>query len=425
MGRTLITLAALALSATAFGQATKVTINPDNVLEINGKKIFPIGFTMAPPLDGKTPDGKDGLQELRDAGGTFFRTGPNQPKSWDDAYIAEEKQWMDAAAKHGMYCLPWLKELSNVPKGNAEKEQALRNIIRTFKDNPALSCWKGADEPEWGKEKVENLINARRIIAEEDPNHPLWIVQAPRGTVDTMRAYNDTMDITGQDVYPISYPPGIHSLLPNHDISLIGDHTDIMQAVVQGKKPIWMTLQISWSGVNNEGRTRRMPTFPEERFMTYQAIIHGARGLIYFGGTNKPSMSADDLALGWNWRFWNNVLKRVVEEVGDKSPLAPALVARDSEIPVIAKIVGVDHARAKGIELRVREVGDDIFLFACQRDHDTVQIKFQGVPPVDETGILMFEEPRTVKVDKGAFTDWFAPFEVHVYKFHRTPTTQP
>jgi hypothetical protein len=419
-------LLALCAATSAFSQATKVTVNSDNVLVINDKKIFPIGFTMAPPIDGKTPDGKDGLQELRDAGGTFFRTGPNTPKTWNDVYIAEEKQWMDAAAKHGMYCLPWLAKLSNVPKGDAAKEQQLRNVIRLFKDHPGLGCWKGADEPDWGKEPVENLLNARRIIAEEDPNHPVWIVQAPRGTVDSMREYNGTMDITGQDIYPISYPPGIHSLTPNPEISLVGDHTDIMMSVTQGKKPVWMTLQIAWSGVNGEGRTRRMPTLPQERFMSYQAIIHGARGLIYFGGNTKPSMSEEDLKLGWNWRFWNNVLRRIVLEVGDKSPLAPALVARDSEIPIVPKIPGVEFARAKGIETRVREVGDDIFLFACQRNRDTVQVKFQGVPPVDETGILMFEEPRTVKVENGVFTDWFAPFEVHVYKLHRkAPTTQP
>jgi hypothetical protein len=36
---------------------SQVTINTDNVLVIDGRKVFPIGFTMPPAPDGKTPDG--------------------------------------------------------------------------------------------------------------------------------------------------------------------------------------------------------------------------------------------------------------------------------------------------------------------------------------------------------------------------------
>ena len=32
-------------------------------------------------------------------------------------------------------------------------------------------------------------------------------------------------------------------------------------------------------------------------------------------------------------------------------------------------------------------------------------------------GTVMFEEPRTVEVKDGSFSDWFGPYEVHVYKF--------
>ena len=39
--------------------------------------------------------------------------------------------------------------------------------------------------------------------------------------------------------------------------------------------------------------------------MTYEAIINGARGLLYFGGNNAKAMTPADLELGWNWTFWN------------------------------------------------------------------------------------------------------------------------
>ena len=32
---------------------------------------------------------------------------------------------------------------------------------------------------------------------------------------------------------------------------------------------------------------------------------------------------------------------------------------------------------------------------------------------------VMYESPRRVEAKDGAFKDWFAPYEVHVYKFTR------
>ena len=76
-------LAAVPVLALGFaGEASVVTINPDNVLLIDGKKVFPIGFIIPPPMNGKTPDGKDALRELADAGGTFMRTG-TQGENWN------------------------------------------------------------------------------------------------------------------------------------------------------------------------------------------------------------------------------------------------------------------------------------------------------------------------------------------------------
>ena len=64
--------------------------------------------------------------------------------------------------------------------------------------------------------------------------------------------------------------------------------------------------------------------------MTYDAIINGARGLVYFGGGIQSTLNERDKPLGYNWTFWDRVLRPVIEEVGDKSPLAAALCAPDS-----------------------------------------------------------------------------------------------
>src|SRR3954454_16731195 len=92
----------------------RITLNSDNVLLINGRKIFPIGFTLAPPPDSRAPNGKNGLEELADAGATFMRTGANGGVDWNDKTLAEEQKWEDAAARYGLYCWPFLRDLASI-----------------------------------------------------------------------------------------------------------------------------------------------------------------------------------------------------------------------------------------------------------------------------------------------------------------------
>ncbi|MDB6112829.1 MAG: hypothetical protein JWR69_4579 [Pedosphaera sp.] len=408
-------LAGLPLPAAARTEpptGNRITINADNVLLINGRKTFPIGFTLAPPPDSRAPNGKNGLKELADAGATFMRTGANGGVDWNEQTISEEQKWEDAAARYGLYCWPYLRDLASITGQDTPREAMLRKVVNHFKDHPGFGIWKGADEPEWGKHKIPPLVRARAIIKELDPNHPLAIIQAPRGTVQTLRPYNAACDIIGTDIYPISYPPGTHSLLTNKEISMVGDYTRTMMELSDGKMPVWMVLQIAWSGVVKPGKTLRFPTFPEERFMSYQAIINGARGLVYFGGSINKAMSPEDAKLGWNWSFWNRVLRPVMEEIGNKSPLAPALVAANSQLPV--KLAG-----ARDVEFCVREVGSEIFILACKREGATVKVEFSGLLLANCEGQVMYESPRKVEVTDGKFSDWFGPFEVHVYRFNR------
>ncbi len=420
MGVTAFLLAVASIFAfSTTGEAARVTINADGVLEIDGRKILPIGFTGGPPPDGRTPDGKSALEEIREAGGTFFRTGLMGGDSWDDATIAQEQIMMDAAARHGLYCWPRLEKLCSLEKDDSPKEVLLRSVLNRFRNHAGLLLWKTVDEPFWGKVSPESMIRAYRIIKEVDPCHPVGLTQAPRGTVEDLRPYNAAADLLLLDIYPVGYPPGTHSLGPNKEISMVGDYTRFIRQAADGK-PVWMVLQIAWSGVVNPGKTLRFPTFAQERFMTYQALINGARGLVYFGGNIKAAMTPEDARLGWNWTFWRRVLRPVVEEVGNKSPLAPALVAPDSKLPV--KLVGADD-----VEFCVREVGADIYILACKREGNTVEVKFSGLPAWAGRAEVLYESPRQVQAKAGTFTDWFAPFDVHVYHFRRseTPTETP
>jgi hypothetical protein len=356
--------------------------------------------------------GRLAFEELRQAGVTFIRTGPSDPQKWTDDYLTTELTYQDAAAKAGLRTMPWLRELSHFKPDQLDKQKRLQEIITKLKDRPGLGVWKGADEPEWGKIAPEDCRNVYDLIRKTDPNHPVWIVQAPRGTVDSLKPYISVYDIGGTDIYPISYPPGTHSLFANKEISMVGDYAQRMRDVHGGQKPFWMTLQIAWSGVSKPGKTLRMPTFAQERFMTYQAIINGASGLVYFGGHVPQAWNDRDAKLQWNWTFWERVLKPLIDEVGENSPLANALAARDSKIRI-------DVTDASGIELALKETSDAFYLLVCKREGETVQARFSGLPRDLTTADVLFESPRRITLANGQFTDWFAPFDVHVYRFSK------
>ena len=92
--------------------------------------------------------------------------------------------------------------------------------------------------------------------------------------------------------------------------------------------------------------------------------------------------------------------------------LHDALLAPNSNLPVKAE-GGV------GVEFTTREVKDEIFILACKREGPTLQAKFTNLPTNLTTADVLYESPRTVEAKNGTLTDWFAPFDVHVYRFKK------
>ena len=219
-------------------------------LVLEERKLFPIVLSNGPPLGAKAPSGEDALAELAAGGASFIRAGrPIWSPESIDQQIAAEREVLDGAAAHGLHC--WL-QLGNVPdlpaRGSAAKKQLLTRIAGQLKDHPALGAWKGVDEPanpnRPARVPAAGLVRAYKALRETDPNHPLVITQAPVGTAAQLAPYRPAFDITGADIYPVSYPPGKHAGGRHRDIGVVGDITRKM-ARAAGSKPVWMTLQIA------------------------------------------------------------------------------------------------------------------------------------------------------------------------------------
>src|SRR6187402_2836229 len=93
----------IALVCSPVMAANKVAFDRNGVIEVNGKKMFVISFSLPPPADGKTPAGKGGLAELKDGGANWMRVAPPE-KTWDAEAFSHVQKYLDAAARNGMFC---------------------------------------------------------------------------------------------------------------------------------------------------------------------------------------------------------------------------------------------------------------------------------------------------------------------------------
>jgi hypothetical protein len=376
-----------------------------------GKPVFPLGLSDPPPVDGKTPSGRDAWAEVAGAGINFARHYDPWAASSAAEQMTDVRHKLDVAHQHGMQL--WLA-LAGVDNTLANKA-LLTEIVNAIKGHPGLGVWKGADEPAAGHLAPSGLVAVLNHVHSLDPDHPLAIIEAPRPLSD-LKPYAAACDIHGVDIYPVSVPPGKHAARANKDISVVGDVTRILQQA-KPSQPIWTTLQIAWSGVLPPRNQVVFPTLQQARFMAYDAIIAGARGLFFFGGHLRQVMTPQDRVRGFNWTYWRNVQKPLTQELSGPQHAA-ALLAPDAPFTVTAS--------APDIALSARQTAESIYVIAVRRSPTARgKVTFRGLPAHISAGTVLphgpSNPPRPLGVRSGSFTD-ASPYEPHnarVYRFVR------
>jgi hypothetical protein len=392
-------------------------------LLVGGSRVFPIGLSDPPPLGSIAPSGLDAWTEIAHAGVKFVRNYTVWRSDGVAEQLASVAQELDAAARSGLQL--WLA-LAGVDN-DLSQQTLLDRIVDTFKGHPGLGAWKGSDEPAHAPVPASGCVAVYRHLRALDPDHPVVLIQAPRGpaphpgapdtrlTVAAVRPYAAACDIHGIDIYPVSVPPGLHAGGPpvNTDISVVGDMTTLITQAT-GRNGIWTTLQIAWSGTAPPHPTI-FPTLEQARFMAYDAIITGARGLFFFGGQIKSVMTPADRQRGWNWTYWNAVQRPLLTELTDAAH-TPALTGPLASAHITASV--------GDIALSARQTGGFFYLLAVRKSPTaTGTVRFSGIPTGISTGVVLAHgtsnPARHITVVGGVFTDPspFAPHNARVYRF--------
>jgi len=334
--------------------AVDVVIAPDGMLEIDGQRTFIIGLYENPKDD-------EVLEEAAQAGFNLVRG------SADAAAL-------DRLHAQGLYA--WVNTGGRIDLGEdgSKPDTGLREMIEAVGAHPALLVWEVPDEALWGcwlkayrqplpmgeqtrmfRERAAargaGLVAGYKALKQLDPKRPIWMNHAAGNSIAQLAAFGKAADLVGCDIYPLMPYPTRPIDVSRSLLAAVGVATTHMQDTAPGK-PVWMVLQgAGWVDFNGlfgkKNPDGQQPTFHESRFMAYDAIVRGARAVLYWG-THYVEKDTP---------FWQDLIKVVRDLAAHQSLLS----APDAGLlPEVRTRIGWMPFGVKDAPIGVRALGKDV-----------------------------------------------------------------
>jgi hypothetical protein len=369
-------------------------------LTVNFKPFFPIGLYSFP--DRRNDDAV--WKEAADAGFNFVLS---QESGKYGIYVARAVPGKEVNGKKVS-----LMELYRDPS----MQDDLENFIKTNEHDPTILCWHAPDEPSYFGPAANSLRLGYEAI-KEFSKKPVWLNNGP--SLTTAFHYNQpadffkTCDIMSEDIYPIpeGYPKQGQS--SNRYAYYVGEHTKKLVELgsddgVQNV-PIWMVIQgFGWGDLGQEDpKIFIPPTMNELRFMTYDAIVHGATGILFWG-----LRSTQDAVHAQLWKD----LKSIATELKSNYDVwtCPFEMMTDK--------IGIsygDTTQANTIHCLLKLLDNRVVLLAVNtRRVPLKNVNFsvsKGGGVVTKVNVLNENRKIEVKENK-SWTDQFEPYGVHIYE---------
>jgi len=274
--------------------------------------------------------------------------------------------------------------------------------------------WKMSQSPTESDRLIETTARGCNLVRQLDSRRPIWQNHAPRNSTGGLRKYNGMVDAAGCDIYPVPFNYGVgHSDLKDTNLSCVGAYTDRMREAAPGKS-IWMVLQgCGWRDLSAEGKKDpdpakgRRPHFHETRFMAYDAIVHGANAVLYWGTDYIEKDST----------LWQDLM-RVAKEL---RALEPAIVGDCVSIePVALADETYGSVDSQGPRLMLRRTGDDWVLIAVNEYAQGISFSVPNLPrELEGKTLYRLYSKETHVVSNGRFRDGIRGLGVHIYATSR------
>ena len=319
------------------------------IVDENGKPFFPIGTYGAPVED---------YQKFKDAGYNFV--------------VALAKD-LDEVHKAGL--------LAAVPIHGKTADEYYEQISK-YKDHPAVLCWMLYDEPGYNKADLLYIYDIYNAAYKADKVHPSYLVIT---TPTVYKTFGRCCDVLAVDTYPIT----------NGIIEDVGGNITLAYDHLENQTPVWHCGQMfTWP-------EQRRPIPREHRFMSYYALMNGAKGMLWY--TYKgfgQYLPVDDPEL---WKAQKVFLSELNE-------LAPLFLERG-----FGKRISLLREN-ESVRAVVKKSPIGTFLLTANISKtETYQPELKLGRKYDGN-VEVYNENRTVVVKNGILIDEFKPLDVHIYK---------
>jgi hypothetical protein len=320
---------------------------------------------------------------------------------------AEVKAKLDIVQSLGGKASVDMKRTSGLPELDLSE---YTNFINHVKTHPAVWGWYIADEPDLCPERRLSVETCRhrlainpgwyRLTKSLDPARYAWLVLANK----ISPGWNDCADIIALDTYPVYYGyPGFEAKELRHQPDLMKSGLDWAEAY--NKKPFIAVVQ-AFGGYGNW----TVPNFPQMKYQVFSALVQGVKVILWFHD-------------GWASDNLKRMAAQVQRIIKDISPQMDMGTKNDRTVTMNQNLVAQDRIIFRyGL---VGEIGAILAVNVANRDSANGEmlsnVQFTLPVGVRPSQVEVLGENRTLPVNNGEFADNFNPFEVHIYRFTKTP----
>lgn len=202
--------------------------------------------------------------------------------------VDANKAMLDHCQKLGLKAIIYDSRMVASIEGSADRKKALDEMVRDYKDHPALLAYSITDEPAAGA--FDGLGEVVAYLKQIDPKHPgyinllpTWARQIPHpdgkkelsylGTA----TYEEYVRTFVQKVKPAWLCYDNYGMLKQGDRGDFHENLETVRKVaLENNLPFWNIVLVTQHG------DFRVLTEPELRFEAMQTLAFGARGLVWF-----------------------------------------------------------------------------------------------------------------------------------------------
>ena len=343
---------------------------------VAGKPFFPFGFYHV-SWDSTAEQRINALHGIAAAG---FNTIHASIKSHDD--FNEYGKFLDEAAQLGVHV---------ISEFGVDRVTA----VKKFKGKSAVLGWNIGDDAS-SHESANKLLQIHHQIKAADPNHLTYTSVA--FNLDIFRVKNSYLDyahvadLIGGQSYPIGLPLPLNNVYDVFNIACAEANKHNRPVIANLQTFRW--AETSWKRLNVN---RRWPTPDEVYNMTYQALLAGVKGIIFYTYYDSENQITEKQNL------WNAV-KSMAVEIKKLSPifLNGKLIKFNTGVPDL--LAGTWRYQ------------EHLYVMVINTSYDTKTVSIQLPTPSDGKAKPMFpDRPSGMVIKEGKLSGSISPLNVHIY----------